>query len=81
MLKPEINISFARKTKTRKDDNNTPTPDSNEIDWDVVGQKAAIVQETTETVAKVLVGAYVAKRILDTACTIAVIAAEAKFAK
>jgi hypothetical protein len=77
MLKPQISVTLTRKPKTRKDDNNTP--DKNEIDWDVVGQKAAIVQETTETVAKVIVGAYVAKKLLDTACEIAVIAANAKF--
>ena len=65
----------ARKPKTRKD---YTTTQSTEIDWDLVGQKAAIAQETTETIAKVLVGAYVAKKLIDTACQIAVIAAEAK---
>jgi len=75
MLKPQISVSFVRKPKTRKDDTTT---DSKEIDWDTVGQKAAIFQETTETVAKVAIAAYVAKRLLDTACQIAVIAAEAK---
>lgn len=76
MLKPQISVQlFPRKPKTRKDDTTTQ---STEIDWDLVGQKAAIAQETTETIAKVLVGAYVAKKLIDTACQIAVIAAEAK---
>lgn len=75
MLKPQISVGFVRKPKPRK---NETTNNSNEIDWDVVGQKAAIFQETSETVAKVVIGAYVAKKLIDTACQIAVIAAEAK---
>lgn len=75
MLKPQFSVTLARKPKTRKDDTNT---DSCEIDWDVVGQKAAIAQETAETIGKLVIGAYVAKKLIDTACQIAVIAAEAK---
>ena len=75
MLKPQISVGFVRKPKARKNDS---TNDSTEIDWDLVGQKAAIAQETAETVAKVVIGAYVAKKLVDTACQIAVIAAEAK---
>ena len=78
MLKPQISIGFVRKPKPRK---NETTNDSTEIDWDLVGQKAAIAQETAETVAKVVIGAYVAKKLVDTACQIAVIAADAKFNK
>jgi hypothetical protein len=44
----------------------------------VVGQKAAIAQETAETVGKVIVTAYVAKKLIDTACEIALIVAKAK---
>jgi hypothetical protein len=75
MLKPQISVSLVRKPKTRKD--NT-TADLEEIDWDVVGQKAAIAQETAETVGKVIVTAYVAKKLIDTACEIALIVAKAK---
>jgi len=77
MLKPQISVSFVRKPKPRK--NETTNDSSTEIDWDLVGQKAAIAQETAETVAKVVIGAYIAKKLVDTACQIAVIAAEAKF--
>lgn len=77
MLKPQINISLSRKPKPRKNDSNTT--ESNDIDWDVVGQKAAIAQETAETLAKVFATLYVAKKLVDTACEISVIAASAKF--
>ena len=75
MYKPQISITMVKKPKTAKNDN---TPESKDIDWDVVGQKAAIAQETAETIGKVLVGAYVAKKLIDTVCEIAVIAAQAK---
>lgn len=75
MLRPQITMTMTRQPSTRKNDTTT---DSNEIDWDVVGQKAAIIQETAETVGKLVVKAYVAKRLLDTVCEIAVIAAKAK---
>lgn len=76
MLKPQISVGFVRSPKPRKDDT---TPDCLGVDMEKVGLKAAIVQETAETVAKVVIGAYVAKKLIDTACQIAVIAAEAKF--
>jgi hypothetical protein len=75
MLKPQVSIALVRQPKTRKNDN---TNESDGIDWDLVGQKAAIAQETTETVAKVLVTAYVTKKLVDTACEIALIIAKAK---
>jgi hypothetical protein len=75
MLRPQINMSLTRQPKPCKHDN---TLESNEIDWDVVGQKAAIAQETTETIAKAVVGAYVAKKLIDTVCEIAVLTAKAK---
>lgn len=75
MYKPQISITLVKKPKTAKNDN---TPESSEIDWDVVGQKAAIAQETAETIGKVIVGAYVAKKLIDTACQIAIIAAQSK---
>jgi hypothetical protein len=75
MLKPQISVSLVRTPKARKDN---AMPDSEEIDWDVVGQKAAIAQETAETIGKVVVTAYVAKKLIDTACEIALIVAKAK---
>lgn len=75
MLKPQISVTLANQPKNRKNDTTT---DSNEIDWDVVGQKAAIAQETVETVGKVVIAVYVSKKLIDTACQIAVIAAQAK---
>lgn len=75
-MKPDVHVTlFGRSGKGK---NEETTTDSKEIDWDVVGQKAAIVQETAETVAKVFAVTYVAKKLVDTACEIAVIVAKAK---
>jgi hypothetical protein len=74
-MRPSINVALFDRSGNRKNDNPT---DLKEIDWDVVGQKAAIAQETAETVGKIVVIAYVAKKLVDTACEIAVIAAKAK---
>lgn len=76
MLAPQITLSVSRQPKARK--NELATPASSEVDWDVIGQKAAIFQETAETIGKMAIKAYVAKRLLDTVCQIAVIAAKAK---
>lgn len=75
MFKPQISVQLVRKPKARKDDT---TNDTTEVDWEMLGVKAAVIQETTETVIKVVVGAYAAKKLIDTVCQIAVIAAEAK---
>jgi hypothetical protein len=77
--RPHISLTLSNSRQERTDDNNTPA--SNEIDWDVVGQKAAIFQETAETVAKVVVGLYVAKKLTDTVSQISIIAAQSHFAK
>jgi hypothetical protein len=69
-----ISVQLVKKPKPGKDTTN----DSPEIDWDTVGQMAAIAQETTETVAKVVALTYVAKKLVDTACQIALIVAEKK---
>jgi hypothetical protein len=74
-MKPSINVALFDRSNPRKNDKST---EIKEIDWDVVGQKAAIAQETAETVGKIVVFAYVAKKLVDTACEIAVIAAKAK---
>jgi hypothetical protein len=73
MYKPQLSITMVKKPKTGKNDTST---DSNEIDWDVVGQKAAIAQETAETIGKIVIAAYVAKKLVDTVSQIAIIAAE-----
>lgn len=73
MLKPQINISLGRQRKTSTDDNTTG---SSTIDLDKVGQIAAIAQCTAETTVKVVVGLYIAKKLVDTASQIAIIAAE-----
>jgi hypothetical protein len=75
MLTPQINVTLGRKALARTSDTSVV---SSEIDWDVVGQKAAIAQETAETVGKIVLKMYVGKRLLDTVCQIAVIAAKAK---
>lgn len=77
---PQISLTLSRRPRQRTDDNNT-TAESSGIDWDVVGQKAAIAQETAETIAKVVIGAYVAKKLVDTVSDISIIAAQAKFNK
>jgi hypothetical protein len=74
-MRPTVRVALFDRTSNSRNDNTT---DSKEIDWDVVGQKAAIAQETAETVGKVLVTAYIAKKLVDTACEIAVIIAKAK---
>lgn len=74
-MKPSVHVALFDRPSKGKNDKST---DSKEIDWDVVGQKAAIAQETAETVGKIVVVAYVAKKLVDTACEIAVIAAKAK---
>ncbi len=77
--RPHISLTLSNRPEARKDDNNTPA--SSEIDWDVVGQKAAIAQETVETIAKVVIGAYVAKKLVDTVSDISIIAAQNHFSK
>jgi hypothetical protein len=75
-MRSDVHVTLFPRRSARKDDI-APTDDK-EIDWDVVGQKAAIAQETTEVVVKSLVVAYTVKKLVDTACQIAVIAAKAK---
>jgi hypothetical protein len=74
-MKPNIKVALFDSPSNRKNDKSTEVK---KIDWDEVGQKAAIAQETAETVGKIVVFAYVAKKLVDTACEIAVIAAKAK---
>jgi hypothetical protein len=74
-LSPQVTMTLARAPQGSKNESN---PESSAIDWDVVGQKAAIFQETAEVVGKLAFKAYFAKRLLDTVCEIAVIAAKAK---
>lgn len=71
-----VTVQLAKQPKTSTDDTTETT--SSEIDWDKVGQIAAIAQETAETVAKVVAITYIAKRLVDTTCKIAVIVAEKK---
>jgi len=75
-LTPQISVTMGRQSTTGTNDNNTTA--RKEIDWDLVGQKAAIAQETAETIGKLLFGAYAAKKLVDTVCEIAVIAATRK---
>lgn len=74
MLKPQFSLTFVKQPKTRKDETTTAP----QIDWDVVGQAAAIFQQTTETAAKVAFAAYAGKKLIDTLSEIAVLAAKAK---
>lgn len=75
MLKPQVTVTLARAPQARKND---AAPELTITDLDLVGQKAAIVQETAMTFGKLAFKAYFAKRILDTVCEIAVIVAKAK---
>jgi hypothetical protein len=75
-LTPQISVTLGNQKQTRTNDTNTP--DATAIDWDVVGQKAAIFQQTAETLGKLAFGAYAAKKLVDTVCEIAVIAATRK---
>lgn len=77
MLTPQVTLTMSRTPKARKNELAT-TPDSSEVYLDMVGQKAAIIQETAETLGKLAFKAYFAKRMLDTVCEIAVIVAKAK---
>lgn len=76
-LTPEITMSFSKKSKDRKDEN--PPTDCLAVDMEKVGLKAAVVQETAETVAKVVVTTYALKKLIDTTCEIALIVAKARF--
>jgi hypothetical protein len=73
-----LHIALVKKPKTAKNEN---TSESSSIDLDKVGQMAAIAQCTAETTVKVVIAAYVAKKLIDTASEIAVIAANAHFTK
>jgi hypothetical protein len=67
-----ITMQLTKQPKAGKD---VTTETSPEVDWDKIGK---IAQETSEGVVKVVAVAYIAKRIVDTACQIAVIAAQKK---
>lgn len=71
-----LEVQLVKKPKERKDDN--PPIDCLNTNMEKVGLQAAVVQETVETVAKVAIGVYAFKKLIDTVCEIAVIAAKAK---
>lgn len=75
----QFSLTLTRQPRQQRTDDNTA--ESSGIDWDVVGQKAAIVQETAETLAKVVATIYVAKKLVDTVSEISVIAAQSHFNK
>lgn len=74
-LTPQLTMTLERAPRASK---NEPAPVPTITDLDLIGQRAAIVQETAMTFGKLAFKAYFAKRILDTVCEIAVIAAKAK---
>lgn len=74
-LTPQISVNMGRQSSTRKND---PAAAPSAADLEALGLKAVMFQETTETIAKVVITAYAAKKLIDTVCQIAVIAAEAK---
>jgi hypothetical protein len=74
-LTPQVTMTLARTPQGGK---NEPRPEPTITDLDLIGQRAAIIQETAKTFGSLAFKAYFAKRILDTVCEIAVIAAKAK---
>ena len=74
-LTPQVTMTLARAPQAGKNElAHVPTI----TDLDLIGQKAAIIQETAKTFGALAFKAYFAKRLLDTVCEIAVIAAKAK---
>jgi hypothetical protein len=68
-----VSVQLVKQPKAGKDaTTETVTAD---VDWDKIGK---IAQETSQTVAKVAVLAYAAKKLIDTASQIAIVAARAK---
>ena len=68
-----VSVQLVKTPKSGKDGAAEPT--STEVDWDKIGK---IAQETTKEVGKVVVVAYAARKLIDTASQIAIIAAKAK---
>lgn len=75
-LRPEVTVSFSKKPQNRKDDN--PPVDALGVDLEAVGLKAAIIQETSQTVVKSIIAGYAFKKLIDTTCEIAILIAKAK---
>jgi hypothetical protein len=75
-MRSDVHVTLFPRRSTRRDD--TAPVEPKEIDWDAMAQKAAIAQETADTVVKSIAIAYVVKKLVDTTCQIAIIAAKAK---
>jgi hypothetical protein len=74
-LTPQVTMTLSKAPSAGK---NEPTREPTITDLDLIGQRAAIIQETAKTFGGLAFKAYLLKRVLDTACEIAVIAAKAK---
>lgn len=74
-LTPQVTMTLSKAPSAGK---NEPRSEPTITDLDLIGQRAAIIQETAKTFGSLAFKAYFAKRILDTVCDIAVIAAKAK---
>lgn len=67
-----VAVQLVKTPKPGKD----ATPETpEEVDWEKIGK---ITQETAKEVGKVVVVAYAAKKLIDTASQIAIIAAKTK---
>lgn len=72
MFNRTLSVQLAKPTKPGKDATTEPTP---EVDWEKIGK---IAQDTSKEVGKVVVLAYAAKKLIDTASQIAVIVAKSQ---
>jgi hypothetical protein len=75
-MRSDVHVTLFPRRNTRKDDIAPVEPTGDRLGCG--GQKAAIAQETTDTIVKSIAIAYVVKKLVDTTCQIAVIAAKAK---
>lgn len=73
MFNRAVSVQLVKTPKPGKD--GTAEPTETEIDWEKIGK---ITQETAKEVSKVVVVAYAAKKLIDTASHIAIIAARSK---
>lgn len=68
-----VSVQLVKTPKPGKDATTEQT--ESEVDWEKIGK---IAQETTKEVSKVVIVAYAAKKLIDTASQIAIIAAKSK---
>jgi hypothetical protein len=75
-VKPQINVSLTRKKSAQTATDDTITETVNSIDWERI---TTLAQETAKKLAVLAVVSYAAKKTIDTASEVTIVAATAKF--